>query len=232
MLTTLLLIAAASTGIPSVDRVEPSTLAAYQPTELTITGTDFGPDCRVLIGAAGRLVPVRHELTGSGEILVRLTSGYGPNPPRRQLIVDCGRNRRSRPFTLEIARGGAREIETPRPREGEIDHRPTTPTGTPTITGLDPSIVPAAEALTLTVMGTGFGQGAEVEIFANSNAGTSHTPAYEMLRFPTEVASDTVLLVDLDRGFAPSPRLRRVAVINPDGATSPPVYLSIQRRMP
>jgi len=231
MLTALLLAAAASTGVPAVDLIEPATLHAYQPVELAITGRGFSADCKVLIGTTGRMVPVRHDRVDDTEIRVRLTAGYGPNPPRRQVVVDCGRNRRSAPSMIEIVSGSPKEPETPLPAE-HVPIGPTDGSEAPVITTLDPANVGAGRIITLTIMGSGFDDGAEVEIFANSNAGSSRNPAYEMVRFPADVASDTVLLVDLDRGFAPSPRLRQVAVVNPNGKTSAPVYLEIKRSSP
>jgi hypothetical protein len=231
MLATLLLAAAAAAGVPSVDRVEPSTLEAYRPVELTIVGGGFSPECRVLIGAPGRLAPVRHELVGDGEIRVHLTAGYGPDPARRQVVVECGRNFRSVPVAIEIVRGKTEEAE-PAPPAERAAAEPRVDSEIPTVTRLEPAAIDAGQVFTLTVMGGGFVDGAEVEIFANSHAGSSHPPAYEMLRFAAEVASDTVLLVDLDRGFAASPRLRQVVVINPDGGTSAPVYLEIKRSSP
>ena len=47
MFTALLLAAAATSGFPTVDLIEPATIQAYQPVELTITGSGFDADCRV-----------------------------------------------------------------------------------------------------------------------------------------------------------------------------------------
>ena len=68
MFATIFLAAAAAAGCPSVDKIEPTILEAFRPVELTIVGEGFGPDCRVLIGAAGRMVPVRHEPVSGNEI--------------------------------------------------------------------------------------------------------------------------------------------------------------------
>jgi flavodoxin len=80
--------------------------------------------------------------------------------------------------------------------------------------------------------GKDFAAGAVAKILANVNAGTSRAPQYEMKQFDTEVLSDTVLTVELDRGFAPSPRLRTVVVVNPDGGESTPLILTVIRRQP
>lgn len=239
MISALFLAAAASSGFPTVDLVEPATIQAYQPVELTITGSGFNADCRVLMGTAGRMVPVRHEVVNNGEIRVRLTAGFGPDPPRRQLTIECGRNRRSPPVSIEITRHSIEDSTGPVHRSIEDPHMDESANAetvgsheAPTVDQLDPPWISAGQVTTLTIMGTGFGDGTEVEIFANRHAGSSRNPVYEMLRFSADVASDTVLLVDLERGFAPSPRLRQVVVVNPDGRTSAPVYLEIKRRSP
>jgi hypothetical protein len=229
VLTSLILAAAATTGLPMVVAVEPAVITAYRSAELVIRGSGFGPDCRTLIGAGGRFVPVKHELVDGSEIHVRLAAGYGPDPARREIVVECGPGRRSRPFPIEVVRRAEETLDDPSPAPAE---QQAVDVGAVKVTGVDPETIVAGEIVTLTIMGLGFSDGAEVEIYANRNAGTSRTPIYDMLRFPAEVASDTVLLVDLDRGFAPSPRLRRLTVVNPDGGASAPVYLEIQRRMP
>jgi hypothetical protein len=97
---------------------------------------------------------------------------------------------------------------------------------------LDPATVPAGDPFALTVVGSGFVDGATVGVLANVNAGTSRAPRYETVQFEAELASDSVLIVDFDRGFAVPPSVRSVVVKNPDGAESSPLYLTITRRSP
>jgi len=90
----------------------------------------------------------------------------------------------------------------------------------------------AGRPATLTVSGASFAEGVVVKILANRNAGTSLKPVYELRTFAPERLSETVLLLDLDRGFAPAPRLRSLVVANPDGGESAPVFLNVTRRVP
>ena len=237
-MTALLLIVAmaqVSTGAPVASSVSPDVLAPYRPAQLTIQGEGFNEDCRVLIGPFGKLIPVRSEAVSDSEIVVNLPAGYGPTPQRRQLIVDCAGGARSEPLWLTIAAGG--DVESAEAETGQAAPSPD-PTGgdvtgeLPRVLRLDPGATAAGEPFTLTVIGEGFQEGATVEALANANAGTSRRPEYRSIAFPTEFASDTVLIVDFDRGLAPSPRLREIVVVNPDGGRSPPMYLEVTRRMP
>lgn len=227
--------AQASAAAPVASSVSPDVLAPYRPAQLTIQGAGFDDGCRVLIGPPGKLIPVRSEAVSDSEIVVNLPAGYGPSPQRRQLIVDCAGGARSEPLWLTIAAGG-----DVRPAEADDGHAaPGTDPAPGDVTGepprvlrLDPGAIAAGEPFTLTVVGEAFQEGAVVQVLANANAGTSRQPEYRSIAFPTELASDTVLIVDFDRGLAPSPRLREIVVVNPDGGRSPPMYLEVTRRMP
>lgn len=232
----LLLLAAQIAAPPVAASIEPSTVAPYRRTELIIQGRGFEEGCRVLLGVSGRLVPVRSEIAGSTEIHVQLTAGLSPEPTVRQVVVDCGRGRRSDVLELTIAAEvpEPEQAPTPEPATTEVPESSTQPptSDPPQIHSLDPPIVAAGEPLTLTVMGAHFSEGATVEVLANANAGTSREPEYTAVPFPSEFASDTVLLVDFDRGFALSPKQRSITVVNPDGGRSPPLYLKITRSLP
>jgi hypothetical protein len=170
------------------------------------------------------------------EIRVRLTAGLSPQPANRRIVVECGKGRRSGMLTLAV------EKAEPQPHDesvadAAVEEPGEEPTSAahgeaPRINSLEPPTVTAGEPLTLTVMGVNFREGATVEVFANANAGTSREPDYRAVPFPVEVASDTVLLVDFDRGFAPSPKQRSVTVVNADGTRSPPLFLGITRSLP
>jgi len=232
----LLLLAAQVAAPPVVTSIEPSMVAPYRPADLTIRGEAFEAGCRVLLGVPGRLVPVRSEIVESDEIRVHLAVGLSPEPATRQIGVDCGRGRRSDMMTLTVAAAvdeSEKESSTKPVAAASSEITPASSTyNTPRILSLDPPTAPAGEPLTLTVMGAHFRDGATVEVFANANAGTSHEPDYRAVPFPSEFASDTVLLVDFDRGFATSPKQRSIAVVNPDGGRSPPLYLEITRSLP
>lgn len=239
----LLLLVAQTAGVPVVGAIDPPTVAPYQPAELTIRGEGFEAGCRVLIGVPGRLVPVRCEIEDPSAIRVHLTAGLSPDPPTRHVVVDCGRGRRSAMLPLTVATTDEAEDRAepdndrasvaPPPTEENDKPSSATAAGTPPrITSLDPATALSGEPFTLTLMGENFRDGAEVEVLANTHAGTSRDPEYRALAFPAELASDTVLLVDFDRGFAASPRLRSVTVVNPDGGRSPPLYLKITRSLP
>jgi hypothetical protein len=234
MIGLLLLAALQAVGPPVVDEVEPDVLEPYRPARLSVRGTGFDDGCRVLLGVPGRMVPVKSELTGSEEIRVELTAGYGPHPAERQLEVDCGHGRRSAPIRIRIGAEQAPVPEEVPPDDADQGDEifETSAGEPPRVAGLDPATVAVGQPLTLTVTGEGFRDGAQVEVFANAHAGSSVPPVYRMVAFEAEFASDTVLLVDFDRGFAPSPRLRQVVVVNPDGTASAPLYLEIQRRQP
>jgi hypothetical protein len=230
-----LLIAAALLAVSgaSATAVVPDIIEAYRPAELTITGRGFDDGCRVLVGPRGRMVEVAHELVDATEIRVRLAAGYPPTPAERQLVVDCGPGRRSAPLAIRIVPALSPEAEPESPGPQPPAENPELGAGAPpSVTSLEPAAVDAGRPFTLTVLGAGFADGAVVEVFANRNAGSSADPAYEMVRFPAELASSTVLLVDFERGFAAAPRLRQLVVVNPDGAASSPAYLRIQRSVP
>jgi hypothetical protein len=232
----LLLLATQIAAAPVATSIEPSTVVPYRPARLAIHGEGFEKGCRVLLGVPGRLVPVRSEVVEADEIHVQLTAGLSPEPTARQIVVDCGRGRRSEMLVLTVAEEmpGPEEDQDPQPGTLDEPETETAPAGgePPQIHTLDPPIVTAGEPLTLTVMGANFSDGATVEVFANANAGTSRQPEYRSVPFSAEFASDTVLLVDFDRGFAASPRQRSIAVVNPDGGRSPPLYLEITRSLP
>jgi len=139
-------------------------------------------------------------------------------------------------LTLTIARSTTETVEEAAPETATAESSEITPEplihDAPRLLSLDPPTVAAGESLTLTVMGAHFRDGAKVEVLANANAGTSREPDYRTVPFPSDFASDTVLLVDFDRGFAASPKLRSVTVVNPDGSRSPPLYLGITRSLP
>lgn len=237
----LLLLAVQAAGLPVAASIEPEAIVAYRPVELTVHGEGFEAGCRVLIGVPGRLVPVRSEIEDESVIRVHLPAGLSPEPETRKVVVDCGRGNRTGMLTLTVA-DTAEEDSTNVPSSTNVTGAATTDTAevsvdntpavTPRLVSLDPAEAPAGEPFTLTLMGSNFLEGAEVEIFANANAGTSRQPDYRPVQFPAEFASDTVLLVDFDRGFAPSPKLRSVTVVNPDGGHSPPLFLGITRSLP
>ncbi|MFH1176187.1 MAG: hypothetical protein V1750_02175, partial [Acidobacteriota bacterium] len=102
----------------------------------------------------------------------------------------------------------------------------------PVVTRVDPAELEAGRPVTLTVTGESFAEGVVVRILANRNAGNSMKPVYEMRVFQPERLSETVLVLDIDRGFSPNPRLRSLVVANPDGAESAPLFLNVIRRMP
>lgn len=239
MTSVLLILAMAQSGAgaPIAAAVSPEVLIPYRPAQLTVSGEGFAPACRVLIGTPGKLVPVRSRVVSDSEIAVELAAGYGPSPARRQLVVVCDPGGRSDPLWLTIAAEGG----SPAAAGPEVDpaaHGGTdsggggAPAVLPRVLRLDPGTIVAGEPFTLTVVGEAFQEGATVEALANIHAGTSHQPEYRSVGFPTEFASDTVLIVDFDRGFAPSPRLRSITVVNPDGGRSPPMYVEVTRRLP
>jgi hypothetical protein len=238
MTSVLLIVAMAQSGAgaPIAAAVSPEVLAPYRPAQMTISGEGFAPDCRVLVGVPGKLVPVRSRVVSDSEIVVELAAGYGPNPARRQLVVACDEGGRSDPLWLSIAAEGespAADFIVDAVDDGSPASTGDEPSGEqPHVLRLDPGTIAAGEPFTLTVIGEGFVEGAAVEALANVHAGTSRQPDYRSTAFPTEFASDTVLIVDFDRGFAPSPRLRSITVVNPDGGRSPPMYLEVTRRMP
>jgi hypothetical protein len=237
----LLLLVGQSAGPPRVTSTDPSTVAPYRPVEITIRGDGFEAGCRVLMGSPGRLVPVRSEVENDSTIRVRLAAGLSPQPGTRQIVVDCGPGRRSGALVLTVADRDAHE-ERDEPDSvavaGSVDGEAAEASPeaasdvAPRLVSLDPPSTPAGAPFTLTLMGARFEEGARVEVLANANAGTSRPPDYRPMPFPTEFASDTVLLVDFDRGFAESPKLRSVSVVNPNGRRSAPLYLGITRSLP
>jgi hypothetical protein len=217
---------------PAVTSVEPPHLVAYRAADLVVHGEAFSPECRVLMGVPGRMVPVAAVFIGEAELRVQLKAGVGAKPVIRLLVVDCGAGGRSEAFELEVLQRPPTPIPVDEPDEGDAaggDEQPPAD-APPRAVALDPSRATAGEPLILTVTGEGFAEGALVRVLANAVAGTAQTPRYEMVEFPADCESQRVLLVDFDRGFAPSPRLRRVVVVNPDGASSAPLFLEIVRR--
>jgi hypothetical protein len=217
---------------PAVTAVEPPHLVAYRPADLVVRGEAFSPACRVLLGVPGRMVPVAADFVDETELHVELKAGFGPEPATRLLVVDCGAGVRTEPFELAVLRrpptpAPADEVSEDEAAVGEEQPPVNAP---PRALALDPARITAGEPLLLTVTGEAFAEGAVVRVLANAAAGNAQPPLYEMVDFPADYESQRVLLVDFDRGFAPSPRLRRVVVVNPDGASSAPLFLEIVRR--
>lgn len=219
--------------------LEPESIPAFSPVTLTLHGEGFTRDCRVMLGVPGRMVPVPAQLVGADTLTVDLRLGLGPQPARRQVVVDCGSGRVTPPLPLAVEPPAARTSRGERPVSASVESAPPAPTEAvvvrataPALERLEPAELPAGQAGIITVFGKDFAAGAVAKILANVNAGTSRAPQYEMKQFDTEVLSDTVLTVELDRGFAPSPRLRTVVVVNPDGGESTPLILTVIRRQP
>jgi hypothetical protein len=228
-LVTLLLLQLAA---PAVTTVEPPHLVAYRPADLLVRGEAFSAECRVLMGVPGRMVPVAAEFIGETELRVQLKAGVGAKPVTRLLVVDCGAGGRTEAFELEVLQRPPTPVPIDEADEGDAAAGVEQPPADvpPRAVALDPDRATAGEPLILTVTGEAFADGAIVRVLANAAAGTAQPPLYEMVEFPTDYESQRVLLVDFDRGFAPSPRLRRVVVVNPDGASSAPLFLEIVRR--
>lgn len=235
-----LLLALALQGSPEaaigVISLDPASIHPYEPAVIEITGKGLKPSCRVMIDKQRRFVPVKTEFVDESRVRAVLSNGLGPEPSSRRLVVRCGRER-SAPLELRIVAGQTKPEGHDGPSEAAesgqaIDQVVKGDAQPVTIDRLDPEGVVAGEVFTLTLTGTGFQQGATVEVLANANAGTSRVPQYESLSFDAEVASDTVLIVDFERGFAASPQLRSVVVKNPDGGESLPAYFKILRRSP
>ena len=232
-LTAVLLAAATALAAaqPVARSVTPETVPPYAPVTLRVEGSGFEPGCRAMLGRGGRYTPVATTVLGETEIEVRLAAGLPSRPPVRELVVECG-GVRTQPLTLHVAKNrpasgasstassvAAEEAAAP---EGEA----------PILQALDPAQVPAGEPFTLTLIGAGFQNGAKVDVLVNVHAGTGAAPEYGIRRFPAERLSDSVLLVDFDRGFAAEPSLRPVTVVNPSGAASASLFLRITRRSP
>ncbi len=228
-----LLVQATSVAGFEVTVVEPDTVEPYKAVVLKVSGDGFLPSCRVMIDKQSRFVPVKTEYVDENRLRAVLSAGLGPEPATRRIVVKCG-GRRSNEIsfrveeTLQVEAVSESEVEPPEPDE----ELALATERTAIVASLDPATVAAGEVITLTLMGSGFAEGARVEVLANTNAGTSRAPLYEVIEFEAEFASDSVLIVDFDRGFAASPRLRPVVVVNPDGSESLPVYLKITRRSP
>ncbi len=230
--------AIASAGQPVAVSVTPDTVRPYESVVLRVEGSGFGPGCRALLGRAGRYVPVATTVEGGTVVEIRLPAGLPPVPRERAVVVECG-STRTAPLTVTVNRsmpGGAQPVPSPSlaaaaGAASAAEPEPAT-AAVPVLARLDPWTVPAGEPFTLTLTGSRFEEGASVEVTVNVNAGTSRPPEYRPRRFPADRLSDTVLLVDFDRGFAPEPPLRPVRVVNRSGAQSAPLYLRISGRTP
>ncbi|MCP4898158.1 MAG: hypothetical protein GY906_14390 [bacterium] len=240
MLSSVLLALAlqsASAASIALSSIEPASIEPYQSVVLEAVGQGFSLSCKVMIDKRGRFVPIKTEYVNATRLRAVLAAGIGPEPATRQIVVKCG-GRRSPPVAIEVAAVSIPQDEDEEELSSEdacvdADAEPEIPVTLPVaVKSLDPSSVAAGEVFTLTLMGSGFVEGVKIEILANLNAGTSRTPQYEIVEFEAEFASDSVLIVDFDRGFAASPRLRPVVATNPDGGQSLPVYLKITRRSP
>jgi hypothetical protein len=236
---TLVSVPQAGDQAPVLRSLEPESITAFAPVTLTLHGEGFTRDCRVMLGVPGRMVPVPMQLVGTDTLTVDLRLGLSPQPARRQVVVDCGGGRVTPPLPLAVQPPAARAGPGDRSALASAESAPAAPTEAvaarttaPLLERLEPAELPAGQTGIVTVFGKGFVAGAVAKILANVNAGTSRAPQYEMKQFDTEVLSDTVLTVELDRGFAPSPRLRTVVVVNPDGGESAPLILTVTRRQP
>lgn len=225
------LAAAWAAAQPAAQSVTPEAIPPYTAVTLRVGGSGFQPGCRVMLGRGERFAPVATTVLGENELEVRLPAGLPPRPAVRKLVVDCG-GERSQVLTLHVTTGRAAGA-TPPAAEPTPEVGASSPSDeTPTLQALDPAEVPAGEPFTLTLTGSGFEDGAAVEVLANVHAGTAAAPEYRSRRFPAEHLSDSVLLVDFDRGFSAAPALRPVKVVNPSGAASAPLFLRITRRLP
>lgn len=228
-------------GRPALDRVEPPSVPAYAPASVTLHGRGFGAGCHVLLGVPGRMVPVPSTLVDAKTLQVELRLGLPPEPAERQLVVDCGGGRVSAQAILRVEPRGHGQPATPPAvplpviepvAQAAVAGSPAGIVSVPVLARLEPAEFAAGQTGILTLFGSGFASDTRVRILANLHAGTSRPPDYEMKEFAAELLSDTVLTVELDRGFAPSPRLRRVVVVNPDGGESAPLFLTVTRRKP
>ena len=228
-------------GRPALDWVEPPLVSAYAPASLTLHGQGFAAGCRVLLGVPGKMVLVPSALLDAETLQIELRLGLPPEPVERQLVVDCGAGRVSSPAILRVGPPrNAQPAATPHvpvsasepAAEPGADGCPADIGSVPVLARLEPRELAAGQTGILTLFGSGFAPDTRVRILANIHAGTSRPPEYEMREFAAEQLSDTVLSVELDRGFASFPRLRRVVVLSPDGGESAPLFLTVTRRKP
>src|SRR3972149_5632229 len=155
---TLVSVPQAGDQAPVLRSLEPESITAFAPVTLTLHGEGFTRDCRVMLGVPGRMVPVPATLVGADTLTVDLRLGLGPQPARRQVMVDCGGGRVTPPLPLAGAPPDARAGRGERPVSAFAESAPPAPTeavvaGTtaPAIERLEPSELPAGQAGIITV---------------------------------------------------------------------------------
>jgi hypothetical protein len=212
----------------SLSHLEPSVIPPYEAVTLRLIGRGFEAGAEVLIegSASGRYVRHRPSRVTAELCEIELPLGFGPRPAERRVSLRNPNGDQTAPLVLQIrgpqkaARGEpAAAEEPPPPPEGAVR---------PRILDLRPPGVAAGRPFFLQVRGSGFADGAAIEVTANRNAGSTRLPDYGPRAFVAEWIDAELLEVDFDRGFYPIPGVRDVVVVNPDGGRSNPASLHIQ----
>jgi hypothetical protein len=214
--------------------VEPAILAAYTPATLVLRGSGFVAGAQVFIesGTADRFLAYAPLALSAEGCEVDLRLGFGPVPSERRIYIRNPDGTQSLPLRLRVGLSPATPPtslpELPATERATTPDDSAVPTGeAPTIRELRPSALPSGRPVEMEILGSGFANGAKVEVTVNLLAGSSRMPEYGARLFAADWLDEGELAVAFDRGFHPSPGVRHLVVVNPDGRRSGVALLRI-----
>lgn len=211
--------------------VEPAILAAYTPATLVLRGSGFVAGAQVFIesGATDRFLAYAPLALSAEGCEVELRLGFGPVPSERRIYIRNPDGAQSLPLRLRVGLSPTTPpTSSPETARATTPDDSAVPTGeAPAIRELRPSALPSGRPVEMEILGSGFADGAKVELTVNLLAGSSRMPEYGARLFAADWLDEGELAVAFDRGFHPSPGVRHLVVVNPDGRRSGVALLRI-----
>jgi hypothetical protein len=209
---------------PRITNLNPSVFEAFTPLVLELEGGKFIEGSAIYIETSqpGRFIKYEPDSLTSERITLRLSIGFGLRPKTRDLYVETEDGCRSNLVQIQmVPKGSLAEEEATTDSEQVADLlEASEQLLLPVIHQLQPDRILLAQPLSLLIIGEGFVEGAEVWIMVNNNIATAKAPVYRFMSFACEYLADTLLQVDLAKGFYSDPQQRELYVVNPDGGKS------------
>jgi hypothetical protein len=208
---------------PSLLSLEPDAVLPYQPLTLRLVGRGFRVGATVYVEGSlgGRFLPYQPVAVEEETLEVELPLGFAPTPRERGVCVKNPGGSTSSTLQLRVGELAARETTGAPAAESGETLAPASP-GVPSIREIRPSSVPPGSPVLLEIYGSGFTDGARVELTVNLRAGSTELPEYAPKAFEAEWIDQGLLELELQRGFYPVPAARDLVVVNPDGSRSEP----------